>query len=162
MSFDIGRLVLGMSVFISSTVFAGDPMTCNGAADERKWDLRCEERAKEYLATGAKTLNGEPSCARLIPQTKIRNPRCRWYPMRVSHVPGYIAEAFHSRTKENREIAFEYLENFCQRNPGLCSPYFAQLDGEVKGNILAWRKSLPALAVRAEKLRDDWRAGDGK
>lgn len=141
------------SLIMSSPVLAGDHMVCRGTIGERKWDQQCVERSAEYSSTITKPLKGGIKCAQYIPMRKNQSARCAWYPVNERHVPGLIAEAFYSRSKEQRESAFGYLEHFCIHTD-LCRPFHSQLDKEVKAHILNWRKTLPDLATRAEKLRN--------
>ncbi len=155
MNHNIGKFITLIIFLGSAHVWAGDPMVCEGASGETSWNLQCQAVAEKYLA-GKKLPKGPKACSRYIPRSKSENnTRCLWYPMKATHIPGFIAEAFYSRNKADREVAFGYLENFC-RKPEACRPYLEFLDTEIKAHILSWRKELPDLAILAERLRAEW------
>lgn len=138
---------------ICADSLAGDPMVCEKTIGESKWALQCQKRSQQPASSLSKLLPGRAICAKLIPMRKSQNTRCRWYPVKSSHIPGLIAEAFYSSQKGDRDVALEYLEKFCQR-PEFCREYSGRIDTEVKANILSWQKTMPDLLSRAEKLRD--------
>lgn len=132
-------------ILITLFAFAGDPMTCKDTPKQAVWDKNCS-------AQTTKSAIKKTQCAKIIPQFKGLNPRCRWYPLEVRHINGLIAEAFYSKNLEDRKLAFTYLEIGCDQ--GLCKDSYQRFDAEVKANILVWKTQYPDLLKKAENLRD--------
>lgn len=137
---------------VNNIAFAGDPLVCTDTAGEKLWDQQCSELSAKFSKEISVVLKGKARCAKFIPMQK-QNTRCQWYPVQSRHIPGFIAEAFRSRRKDQRQAAFSYLEYFC-KVPALCRPFRDLIDQEVKSHLISWRKALPDLADRAENLRN--------